>query len=54
MTFQQIVSDRRAVKSFDTEHQLTAEEVNQLLSNAILTPTSFNIQHWRFVRVTDK
>ena len=30
------------------------EEIQTLLSNAILSPTAFNIQNWRFVVVTDK
>jgi nitroreductase len=32
---------------------MTPEEVNALLSLAILSPTAFNIQNWRFVVVTD-
>jgi nitroreductase len=32
---------------------MTPEEVNELLSLAILSPTAFNIQNWRFVVVTD-
>lgn len=48
------IRDRRAVKHFDPNHQLTDAEFQQLLENARLSPTSFNIQHWRFVRVSDK
>ena len=44
---------RRAVKHYDPDHQLTAEEENKLLEAAIQAPTSFNIQHWRFVVVRD-
>jgi nitroreductase len=32
---------------------MTPEEINELLSLAILSPTAFNIQNWRFVVVTD-
>ncbi|MBU0944621.1 MAG: nitroreductase family protein [Proteobacteria bacterium] len=45
---------RRAVKHFDPAHSLSVEEVNTLLSLAILSPTAFNIQNWRFVVVTDQ
>jgi nitroreductase len=45
---------RRAVKHFDPEHRLTKEEEAKLLEAAIQSPTSFNIQHWRFVIVRDK
>ncbi len=44
---------RRAVKQFDPEHRLTDEQVTQLLDAAMQAPTSFNIQHWRFVVVRD-
>ena len=45
---------RRAVKHFDANHSMTAEEVNELLSLAVLSPTAFNIQNWRFVIVSDQ
>lgn len=44
---------RRAVKHFDPSHRLTAEEERQLLEATIQAPTSFNIQHWRFVILRD-
>jgi nitroreductase len=47
------IQARRAVKHFDASHDMTAEEVNQILSLAILSPTAFNIQNWRFVVVDD-
>ena len=52
-TFEAITS-RRAVKQFDSEHVLTADEERELLSLAVLSPTAFNIQNWRFVVVKDK
>lgn len=44
---------RRAVKQFDPEHELSKEEETKLLEAAIQAPTSFNIQHWRFVIARD-
>jgi nitroreductase len=44
---------RRAVKHFDPDHEMTQAEVDRLLEAAIQSPTSFNIQHWRFVLVRD-
>lgn len=44
---------RRSVKHFDASHAMTAEEANEILSLAILSPTAFNIQNWRFVVVDD-
>jgi nitroreductase len=48
------IRSRRAVKHFDVNHSMTEEEVNELLSLAVLSPTAFNIQNWRFVVVTDQ
>jgi nitroreductase len=45
---------RRAVKHYDPEHELTEDEIQQLMEAAIQSPTSFNIQQWRFVLVRDK
>jgi nitroreductase len=47
------VRQRRAVKHFDPAHRLTDAEIERLISTAMLSPTSFNIQHWRFVVVQD-
>lgn len=47
------IYNRRAVKHFEKEHQLTKEEETRLLKATIQAPTSFNIQHWRFVILRD-
>ncbi len=47
------VSARRAVKKFDPAHQITDAEIDTLMQAVILSPTSFNIQNWRFVLITD-
>ncbi len=44
---------RRAVKSYDPTHRMLGEEVTELLSLTLLSPTAFNIQHWRFVVVDE-
>ena len=44
---------RRAIKHFDPQHRISAEEEQQLLDATIQSPTSFNIQHWRFVILRD-
>lgn len=48
------VEMRRAVKYFDPEYEMSEDEIRRILSYAMLSPTSFNIQHWRFVVVKDK
>ena len=47
------VYGRRSVKLFDKEHKMSAEEEQKLFEATIQTPTSFNIQHWRFVVIRD-
>lgn len=47
------IEQRRAVKSYDPGHKLSDDEFNQLMQYAILSPTAFNIQNWRFVRIID-
>ncbi|MDA3961130.1 MAG: nitroreductase family protein [Planctomycetota bacterium] len=44
---------RRSAKHYDPDHQMSEAEFRQLLELAILSPTAFNIQHWRFVQVSD-
>lgn len=48
------IRNRRAVKHFDPTHQFSQDELDQLLDLAMQAPSSFNIQHWRLVNVTDK
>ncbi len=48
------IYQRRSVKHFDPNHQMTQEEETKLFEAAIQAPTSFNIQHWRFVVLRDK
>lgn len=47
------IYQRRSVKRFDPEHRLSPEDERRLLEAAIQAPTSFNIQHWRFVVLRD-
>lgn len=44
---------RRAIKEYDPNHRLTDDEKQEVISLAMLSPTAFNIQHWRFVVVED-
>jgi len=53
MKITEAIETRRAVKHYDANHEMTAAEINQLLSLAILSPTAFNIQNWRFLVVDD-
>ncbi|NBW39804.1 nitroreductase family protein [bacterium] len=48
------IRSRRAVKHFDPNHVITKEERRILLESALQAPTSFNIQHWRVVEVSEE
>ena len=54
MNTEEAIKTRRAIKHYDPAHRMTAEEINKLLSLAMLSPTAFNIQNWRYVVVSDR
>lgn len=54
MDIKEAIVSRRAVKHYDPSHKMTEAEVNELMEHAIMSPTSYNIQHWRFVQVQDE
>ena len=43
------IKERRSVKNYDPEHRMSDAEVHQLMEATLLSPTSFNMQNWRFV-----
>ena len=53
MKTEEAIKARRAIKHYDPTHRMTDEEINKLLSLAMLSPTAFNIQNWRYVVVSD-
>jgi nitroreductase len=53
MKTEEAITSRRSVKHFDPDHQMSDDEIKKLLSLAVLSPTAFNIQNWRFVVVSD-
>lgn len=53
MDVKSAIKARRAIKQYDPQHEMTEAEVEELLSLALLSPTAFNIQNWRFVVASD-
>jgi nitroreductase len=47
------IKERRSVKHYDNAHEMSEPEIDALLKLALLSPTSFNMQNWRFVVMTD-
>jgi nitroreductase len=54
MNIKQAIVNRRSIKHFDSTHEMTESEINELMEHAILSPTSYNVQHWRFIQIQDK
>ena len=53
MQVTEAVRARRAVKWYDPDHVMPEAVFRTLMEHVILSPTAFNIQNWRFVRITD-
>jgi nitroreductase len=49
--FLRVVRNRATIEDFDPARGLDENEVRDLIEDAIHAPSSFNIQHWRFVAV---
>lgn len=47
------IYNRRSIKEFDSGFAIPAQDEEKLLEAAIHSPTSFNIQHWRFLLLKD-
>ncbi len=54
MNTKQAIETRRAVKHYDPDYEMPQAHIDELLSLAMLSPTAFNVQHWRFVVVNDE
>lgn len=53
MDFQQTARERRSIKAYDSEASIPDAELKAIFEDTILSPSSFNLQHWRFVAVRD-
>ncbi len=51
MSVSDAIKNRRSIEQFDPEHTMTETEITTLIEAAHLTPSAFNIQHWRFVNI---
>ena len=48
------IKTRRAIKKFDPSHKMSPDEIKFLMELAILSPTSYNQQNWRFITATEQ
>lgn len=47
------IEARRAVKHYSSSAMVSEADFEKIMKAVLLSPTSYNIQHWRFVRVVD-
>ena len=48
------IKTRRAVKKFDRTYKMSEQNIKFLMELALLSPTSYNQQNWRFIIVKDQ
>ena len=48
-----VIRGRLSAEGFEPGGSVSDDELRELVEDAILAPSSFNIQHWRFVAVRD-
>lgn len=51
--FANLLSQRHAAEQFDPTGSITRTEIETLVQEASQAPSTFNLQHWRFVAITD-
>lgn len=54
MEVSQAIESRRSINVFDPNEKISQAEVHELIKAANLSPSAFNIQHWRFVWLRDE
>jgi nitroreductase len=54
MTVEEVMKARHSVRKFVPDVDIPREELNEILSLAATAPSSWNLQHWRFLVVTDQ
>lgn len=53
-TADQVMRERHAVKKYDASYQIPEAELNEMLELAATAPSSWNLQHWKLVVITDQ
>ncbi|OAB43825.1 nitroreductase family protein [Paenibacillus antarcticus] len=52
--FNAVINERHSVRKYDSSWKISQEEINEILSDAILAPSSSNLQPWRFIVIQDQ
>ncbi|MBL0385885.1 nitroreductase family protein [Tumebacillus sp. ITR2] len=54
VTVEQAMRERHAVKKYDASYTIPEAELNAILELAATSPSSWNLQHWKLVVITDQ
>ncbi len=52
--FLTVIRERRAVKRYDAHYRMNDDTIRELIRGASLAPSAWNLQHWKFIVVTDR
>ncbi|MFB6465666.1 nitroreductase family protein [Cytobacillus sp. Hz8] len=53
-TLSEVIKERHSVRKYDPEFMISKEEIEAILKEATLAPSSSNLQPWRFIIFQDK
>ncbi|MFC4355482.1 nitroreductase family protein [Chryseomicrobium palamuruense] len=48
-SYQEVVKERRSIRTYNTSVKITQQEMQEILEEATLAPSSMNMQPWRFL-----
>ena len=51
MEFSKTIQQRQSVKSYRTDQVISDSDLDELMQEVVLSPSAFNLQHWKFVAV---
>jgi nitroreductase len=54
MEYSEAVQQRQSIKSYQPGREINDAELKALMQEVVLSPSSFNLQHWTFIAVRDK
>lgn len=50
----EVIRERHSVRKYDPTYKISNEEIEEMLSEAILAPSSSNLQSWKFIVIQDQ
>lgn len=50
----EVITSRRSVRKYDSSYVMPEEDLNEILALAAQAPSSWNLQHWRYLVITSK